>query len=81
MNSRILIAQLNWPEDEASLTADAFKNRSLDGYTVSENADAFGRDLHHMHRVFMFEADGVQLIARYNAHLLALGIPAHLVVS
>lgn len=67
-------AEANWPEDEASLTADAHANRMQDGYTQEESENVLHRDIAHMHKVFSFEDDTEELVSRYNAALLARGI-------
>lgn len=63
-------AEDNWPEDEASQTAIAHKNRAAD-YPEDTKwcADALAKDITHMHKVFSFESDAKELIARYDAAL------------
>lgn len=63
-------AEDNWPEDEASQTAIAHKNRAADYPEDSQwLVDALAKDVAHMHRVFSFESDANELIARYDAAL------------
>jgi hypothetical protein len=72
---QILIdAQNNWPEDEASLTADSHANRQANGYTLAESLTVLHRDIAHMHKVFSFESDANELVTRYNAALVTRGI-------
>ncbi len=76
----ILDAQANWPEDEASLTAQSFTNRAADGYNADENSVCLYKDVAHMERVFVTESDGANLIARYRA-ALAKHLPQMLAVN
>ncbi len=65
-------AEAAWPQDEASLTADSYVARMQNGYTQEENKVALAKDVTHMHKVFGFESDGADLIARYDAELSKL---------
>lgn len=66
-------AQDNWPEDEASLTADSYERCKAD-----ENAQwaqcQLHRNIAHMHKVFSFENDTNELCQRYNVALFKRGI-------
>lgn len=64
-------AQDNWPEDEARATARAYFGRIGDGYTVAENVELLRKDVAHMTKVFMEQADGEELVARYLSTLEA----------
>ena len=68
-------AEAAWPEDEASLTFDSHK-----AATESEDAayavTVSRKNVAHMHKVFGSEADGAELICRYDAELRHLGMPS-----
>ena len=61
-------AELAWPEDEASITADRYDGDQMDEWAKQ----CLAKDVAHMHKVFRFEDDADELIQRYDAHLAKL---------
>ena len=67
-------AEAAWPEDEASLTFDTFTGRMDEAQDEADrkyDSGLFLKDIAHMHRVFGFESDAVELVARYDAALVS----------
>jgi ABC-type enterochelin transport system substrate-binding protein len=62
----------NWPEDEAGLLAQSVEARIENEWTTEEMAVQLAKDIAHMHKVFGFEPDAADLIARFDARLAKL---------
>lgn len=77
-------AQDNWPEDEASITADTYREQMVEARLDKEESrlarQTLRHNAEHMHRVFSREPDAAELIRRYDAalnqNLIAAGYAA-----
>lgn len=74
-------AQAAWPEDEAYGTMSTFSERMADCRDDEDREYVRGvtrRAIVHMRNVFGRETDAAELIARYNAELVRLAMPAEI---
>ena len=68
-------AEAAWPEDEASLTFEAHQ-RATENEDAAYAVTVSAKNIARMHKVFERETDGAALIARYDAEMRRLGMPA-----
>ena len=62
-------AENEWPEDEASLLISSYNKRKENKWTIEELNEALNKDVSHMHKIFMREDDGAELIARFDKYI------------
>jgi hypothetical protein len=72
MKPQILMdAENAWPEDETMPIIEMVKDCQEWNDTPEEINRRIMKDVNHMHRVFSFESDSVELINRFNVALRA----------
>ena len=66
-------AQDNWPEDEASITADIYDDQMTESAGYPDECmwarETLKKSAAHMRKVFSREPDAAELIRRYDAAL------------
>jgi hypothetical protein len=60
----------NWPEDEAALLIDNWKDADENGWSPEEIREGVIKDVFHMRKVFSFEPDGAELFSRFLAKVM-----------
>ena len=62
-------AQDNWPEDEAYGLIQSYNRRKLNEWDGIELGEQLAKDIAHMHKCFLKEKDGAELIKRFDAYI------------